>query len=119
LLIVWVCSLSLFVSAKAVSKHARPSPSYSFADIEYLVLIVLDGTRRIPLARIMLQTIIDVSKHKPSVYFVVLLSLVIQTAVSIFYSFAAIAVYVTWTPGNPCEWHQRGRIGAIWVAVVD
>jgi hypothetical protein len=66
----------------------------------------------------MLQTIIDVSKHKPSVYFVVLLSLVIQTAVSIFYSFAAIAVYVTWTPGNPCEWYQRGRIGAIWVAVV-
>jgi len=56
----------------------------------------------------MLQTIIDVSKHKPSVYFVVLLSLVVQTAVSIFYSFAAIAVYVTWTPGNPCEWEREG-----------
>lgn len=51
----------------------------------------------------MLQTIIDVSKHHPSVYAVVMLSLIVQTAFSVFYSFAAIAVYVTWTPGNPCK----------------
>lgn len=51
----------------------------------------------------MLQTIIDVSKHHPSVYAVVMISLIVQTAFSVFYSFAAIAVYVTWTPGNPCK----------------
>jgi hypothetical protein len=45
----------------------------------------------------------DVSNHHKSVYVVCLISLLIQTAFSVFYSFAAIAVYVTWTPGNPCE----------------
>jgi hypothetical protein len=63
---------------------------------------------RIPLARIMLQTIIDVSKHHPSVYAVCMISLIVQTAFSVFYSFAAIAVYVTWTPGNPCECNVDG-----------
>jgi len=55
----------------------------------------------------MLQTIIDVSKHHPSVYAVCMISLIVQTAFSVFYSFAAIAVYVTWTPGNPCEFRAE------------
>lgn len=66
----------------------------------------------------MLQTIIDVSKHHPSVYAVVMISLIVQTAFSVFYSFAAIAVYVTWTPGNPCKYNVvAGRME--WRLTVD
>lgn len=52
----------------------------------------------------MLQTVVDVSKHHPSVYGVTIISLIVQTAFNIFYTFTTVAVYVTWTPGNPsCE----------------
>ncbi|KAF9461254.1 plasma-membrane choline transporter-domain-containing protein [Collybia nuda] len=47
---------------------------------------------RIPLASLLLQVIMDVSKHHKSVYVVAFTALLIQ---------AALAVYSKWTPGNP------------------
>lgn len=51
----------------------------------------------------LLQTVIDIIKHHPSVYLVVLLGLVVQAAFSVWYSFTVIAIYVKWTPGSACE----------------
>lgn len=59
--------------------------------------------RRIPLAKLLLQTTIDITKHHPSVYFVVLLGLLVQAALSVWYSFTVVAVYVKWTPGSECK----------------
>lgn len=42
----------------------------------------------------------DIAKHHPSVYVVVLIGLVVQTALSVWYSFTCIAIYVKWTPGS-------------------
>ncbi|BEJ17676.1 hypothetical protein CspHIS471_0610770 [Cutaneotrichosporon sp. HIS471] len=56
--------------------------------------------KRIPLAKLLLQTTIDITKHHPSVYFVVLLGLLVQAALSVWFSFTAIAIYVKWTPGS-------------------
>lgn len=56
--------------------------------------------KRIPLAKLLLQTTIDITKHHPSVYFVVFLGLLVQAALSVWYSFTVIAVYVKWSPGS-------------------
>jgi hypothetical protein len=58
---------------------------------------------RIPLAKLLLQVTIDITKHHPSVYLVVLIGLVVQAALSVWYTFTCIAIYVKWTPGSPCE----------------
>ena len=42
----------------------------------------------------------DISKHHKSVYIVVLSSLVIQAAWSVYYSITVVAIYVKWTPGS-------------------
>lgn len=55
----------------------------------------------IPLARLLLQTTIDITKHHPVVYLIVILGLILQTAVNVWYAFTAIAIYVKWTPGSP------------------
>ncbi|KAK1924435.1 integral to plasma membrane protein [Papiliotrema laurentii] len=57
--------------------------------------------KRIPLARLLLQTTIDITKHHPSVYLVVFLGLILQTAISVWYAFTCIAIYVKWTPDSP------------------
>ncbi|ORX36900.1 plasma-membrane choline transporter-domain-containing protein [Kockovaella imperatae] len=57
--------------------------------------------RRIPLARLLLQTTMDITKHHPVVYLIVLLGLILQTAWSIWYAFTCVAIYVRWTPGSP------------------
>lgn len=44
----------------------------------------------------------DVSKQHPSVYVVVLLGLVFQAALSVWYAFTVVAIYVKWTPGSEC-----------------
>lgn len=54
----------------------------------------------IPLAKLLLQTTIDVTKHHPSVYVVVFIGLIIQAAVSVWYTFTCISIYVKWTPGS-------------------
>ncbi|KAL7421524.1 pH nine-sensitive protein 1 [Cryptotrichosporon argae] len=56
--------------------------------------------RRIPLARLLFQVTMDVSKHHPSVYVVALIGLVVQTAWSVWYAFTCVAIYVKWTPGS-------------------
>ena len=48
----------------------------------------------------LLQTTMDITKHHPSVYFVVFIGLIIQTAWSIWYAFTCVAIYVKWTPGS-------------------
>ncbi|KAG0693390.1 plasma-membrane choline transporter-domain-containing protein [Suillus ampliporus] len=47
---------------------------------------------RIPLASLLLQVVMDVSKHHKSVYVVAFIALILQ---------AALSVYTKWTPGNP------------------
>ncbi|WRT66144.1 protein PNS1 [Kwoniella shivajii] len=56
--------------------------------------------KRIPLAKLLLQVTIDITKHHPSVYLVVFIGLIIQTALSVWYTFTCIAIYVKWTPGS-------------------
>jgi hypothetical protein len=60
-------------------------------------------TGSIPLAKLLLQTTIDITKHHPSVYVVVLLGLILQTAISVWYVWTVIAIYVKWTPNSPGE----------------
>ncbi|KAF9012317.1 plasma-membrane choline transporter-domain-containing protein [Cyathus striatus] len=58
---------------------------------------------RIPLASLLLQVVMDVSKHHKSVYVVAFISLIIQAALSVWYTFTVIATYSKWTPGsNSC-----------------
>jgi len=56
---------------------------------------------RIPLASLLLQVIVDVSKHHKSVYVVSFIALILQSALSVWYTFTVIGTYAKWTPGNP------------------
>ncbi|WVQ99212.1 protein PNS1 [Kwoniella sp. CBS 9459] len=56
--------------------------------------------KRIPLAKLLLQVTIDITKHHPAVYLVVLLGLLFQAALSVWYTFTCISIYVKWTPGS-------------------
>ncbi|KAJ7680327.1 plasma-membrane choline transporter-domain-containing protein [Mycena polygramma] len=56
---------------------------------------------RIPLASLLLQVVMDVSKHHKSVYIVAFGALFLQALLAIWFTFAAIATYTKWTPGNP------------------
>ncbi|KAK4688034.1 hypothetical protein P7C73_g2079, partial [Tremellales sp. Uapishka_1] len=56
--------------------------------------------KRIPLAKLLLQVTIDITKHHPSVYLVVFIGLFLQAAISVWYTFTCVAVYVKWTPGS-------------------
>ncbi|KAI0341911.1 DUF580-domain-containing protein [Trametopsis cervina] len=64
------------------------------------VLAYFGYRKRIPLATILLQTVMDITKHHPSVYVVAFLALFIQAAVSVWFSFTAVATYERWSPGN-------------------
>ncbi|OCF36948.1 protein PNS1 [Kwoniella heveanensis BCC8398] len=55
---------------------------------------------KIPLAKLLLQVTIDITKHHPAVYLVVLLGLIFQAALSVWYTFTCISIYVKWTPGS-------------------
>ncbi|KAG1771704.1 plasma-membrane choline transporter-domain-containing protein [Suillus occidentalis] len=56
---------------------------------------------RIPLASLLLQVVMDVSKHHKSVYVVAFIALILQAALSVWFSYTLIAIYTKWTPGNP------------------
>jgi len=56
---------------------------------------------RIPLASLLIQVTMDVAKHHKSVYVVAFLALLLQAALSVWFTFTAIATYAKWTPGNP------------------
>ncbi|KAF5348744.1 hypothetical protein D9758_006837 [Tetrapyrgos nigripes] len=56
---------------------------------------------RIPLASLLLQVVMDVSKHHNSVYVVAFIALILQAALSVWFVFTSIAIYAKWTPGSP------------------
>ncbi|KDR75905.1 hypothetical protein GALMADRAFT_248683 [Galerina marginata CBS 339.88] len=73
-----------------------------FTIIAVLSVLSYFGYRsRIPLASLLLQVIMDVSKHHTSVYAVAFAALFIQAGLSVWFTFTAIATYATWTPGTP------------------
>ncbi|KAI0812718.1 plasma-membrane choline transporter-domain-containing protein [Irpex lacteus] len=73
-----------------------------FTVIAIISVLAYFGYRaRIPLATVLLQTVMDISKHHPSVYVVAFVALLVQSAVSVWFAFTAIATYERWTPGNP------------------
>ncbi|PPQ98607.1 hypothetical protein CVT24_003940 [Panaeolus cyanescens] len=93
-----------------------------FTIIAVLSLLSYFGFRsRIPLASLLLQVVMDISKHHKSVYVVAFTALFLQAALSVYvsttfftyalltngrifsswFTFTAIATYSKWTPGNP------------------
>jgi len=56
---------------------------------------------RIPLASLLLQVVMDVSKFHKSVFAVAFAALFLQAGLSVWYTFTAIATYSKWTPGSP------------------
>lgn len=73
-----------------------------FTIIAILSVLAYFGYRsRIPLASLLLQIVMDVAKHHMSVYVVVFIALIFQAALSVYFTFTAIATYTKWTPGNP------------------
>lgn len=56
---------------------------------------------RIPLAALLLQVVMDVSKHHLSVYVVAFTALLVQAAFGVWYVFTVIATYAEWTPSSP------------------
>ncbi len=57
---------------------------------------------RIPFASLLLQVVMDVSKHHMSVYAVAMSALFLQACLAVWFTFTVIATYSKWTPGNPC-----------------
>ncbi|EIM79183.1 DUF580-domain-containing protein [Stereum hirsutum FP-91666 SS1] len=75
-----------------------------FTVIAILSILSYFGFRsRIPLASLLLQVVMDVSKHHPVVYVVAFVAVLLQAAWSVWYTFTIIATYAKWTPGNPCN----------------
>ncbi|KAI0369721.1 DUF580-domain-containing protein [Pilatotrama ljubarskyi] len=72
-----------------------------FTVIALISILAYWGYRaRIPLAALLLQVVMDVTKHHPSVYVVAFIALVLQAALSVWYTFVVIATYVRYTPGS-------------------
>lgn len=67
----------------------------------FSVLAYFGFKSRIPLASLLLQVVMDISKHHLSTYFVAFSALLLQAALSVWFVFTSIAIYATWTPGNP------------------
>ncbi|KAH7108385.1 DUF580-domain-containing protein [Auriculariales sp. MPI-PUGE-AT-0066] len=63
---------------------------------------------RIPFSALLLQIVVDISKHHKSVYVVAFISLIMQTALSVWFTFTLIATYAKWTPGSPSCKEQGG-----------
>lgn len=73
-----------------------------FTIIALLSILSYWGFRsRIPLASLLLQVVMDVSKHHISVYVVAFSALFLQAGLAVWYTFTVIATYTKWTPGNP------------------
>ncbi|CAE6456401.1 unnamed protein product [Rhizoctonia solani] len=72
-----------------------------FTIIAVFGILAYFGMRsRIPLASLMLQVVMDVSKHHKSVYVVAFSGLIVQAALSVWFVFTTIATYAKWTPNN-------------------
>jgi len=67
----------------------------------FSVLSYFGFRSRIPFASLLLQVVLDVSKHHKSVYVVAFIALLLQAGLSVWFTFTAIATYTKWTPGSP------------------
>ncbi|KAF9531624.1 plasma-membrane choline transporter-domain-containing protein [Crepidotus variabilis] len=80
---------------------------YYSAAIIFTIIAVLSvlsywGYRsRIPLASLLLQVVMDVSKHHKSVYAVAFGALFLQAGIAVWFTFTAIATYNRYTPNSP------------------
>ncbi|GBE81179.1 DUF580-domain-containing protein [Sparassis latifolia] len=73
-----------------------------FTIIAVLSILSYFGFRsRIPMSALLLQVVMDVSKHHWSTYVVAYVSLILQAALSVWYTFTVIGTYAKWTPGSP------------------
>ncbi|KAH6913822.1 integral to plasma membrane protein [Coprinopsis sp. MPI-PUGE-AT-0042] len=73
-----------------------------FTVIAILSVVSYFGFRsRIPLAALLFQVVMDISKHHTSVYAVAFAALFIQALLSVWYVFTVIATYAKWTPNSP------------------
>jgi hypothetical protein len=78
------------------------SAAIIFTIIAIFSLFAYYGFRsRIPLASLLLQVVMDVSKHHKSVFAVAFAALFLQAGLSVWYAFTLIATYSRWTPGSP------------------
>lgn len=72
-----------------------------FTIIALISVLAYFGYRsRIPLAALLLQVVMDVSKHHISVYVVAFTALLLQGLLAVWYTFGAIATYSKWTPSD-------------------
>lgn len=72
-----------------------------FTIIAVFGILAYFGMRsRIPLASLLLQVVIDVSKHHKSVYVVAFSGLIAQALLSVWFVFTVIATYAKWTPNS-------------------
>ncbi|TFK75448.1 DUF580-domain-containing protein [Pluteus cervinus] len=55
----------------------------------------------IPFSSLLLQVVMDVSKHHMSVFVVAFVALIAQAAMAVWFTFTAIATYIKFTPGTP------------------
>ncbi|KAF8586325.1 DUF580-domain-containing protein [Ramaria rubella] len=67
----------------------------------FSILAYFGYRERIPLATLFLQVTMDIAKHHVSVYLVGFAALLLQAALSVWFTFTAIATYARYTPGNP------------------
>ncbi|KAJ3748726.1 DUF580-domain-containing protein [Lentinula detonsa] len=68
---------------------------------------------RIPFASLLLQVVMDVSKHHTSVYVVAFVALIMQAALSVWFVFTCIAIYGKWTPGSSCTFTSSCSSGKV------
>lgn len=59
--------------------------------------------RRIPLAALLLDVVMDIANHHKSVYVVAFAALFLQGCLSVWYVFTTIAIYDRWTPNSSCK----------------
>ncbi|KAF8658257.1 hypothetical protein AX16_002033 [Volvariella volvacea WC 439] len=77
------------------------SAAIIFTIIAVLSVLAYWGMRElIPFSSLLLQVVIDVSKHHMSVFVVAFVALIAQAALSVWFVFTAIATYAKWTPGS-------------------
>ncbi|OCH84680.1 DUF580-domain-containing protein [Obba rivulosa] len=73
-----------------------------FMVIALLSIFAYFGYRsRIHISALLLKTVMDIAKTWRSVYRIAFISLILQAAYSVLYTFTAVAIYEKWTPGNP------------------
>ncbi|KAK7057181.1 plasma-membrane choline transporter-domain-containing protein [Favolaschia claudopus] len=89
-----------FTSLRFFVLYSTSHPVFTVIAL-FSVLSYFGFRSRIPLASLLLQVVIDVSKHHKSVYVVAFLALIVQALLAVWFTFAAIATYEKWTPGNP------------------